>query len=41
MEAKLKSLDYMSPKEYLLKNHNINILSIVSEHVMFHRLIKY
>ena len=25
IKAKLKSLDYMSPKEYLLKNHNINI----------------
>ena len=30
IKAKLKSLDYMSPKEYLLKNNNINIQCIVS-----------
>lgn len=30
MNAKLKTLDYMSPKEYLLKRYNIFIQSIVT-----------
>ena len=33
IKAKLKSLDYMLPKEHLLKNHNINIhLSLVNNY---------
>jgi IS30 family transposase len=30
MNAKLKTLDYLSPKEYFLKKHNIFIQSIVT-----------